>query len=308
MASKRAWSIRAFVAGTDNAGVSKLLLQVATFDGGVDALSSTMLAARLAHPSAMNGAAWRIAESSSSTIIGALLVFFIGTKRTELVVAVNPAFRRQGIGRALLDTAPRDRRLLCTSRESVGGASALLEAAGFSERHRHLRMRREATAVSLLDVDGAEIVDDFKKDARRAIVVLTAAIGEDVDDDRGWMKARLARERCAVLYLAAKSETGEVVDAGICIVAPSECAKKGERTASGEPIVGVISDVGLMRSMRGRGLSRALVRAGMKRAEQLGFRFVEVAADKRRVAAVELYEREGFEVADEDISWMRKEA
>ena len=307
MASKRAWSIRPFVAGADDAGVSKLLLQVATFDGGVDALSSTMLAARLAHPSAHNGSSWRVAESSNGTIIGVLLVFFIGTVRTEIVVGVNPAFRRQGIGRALLDTAPRDRRLLATSRESVGGASALLEAAGFSERHRHLLMRREATSVPLLDVEGVAVVDDPKKDARRAIVVLTASIGDDVDDDRGWMKARLARERCAVLYLEAESETGDVVDAGICIVAPSERAKKGERTASGEPIVGVIADVGLMRSMRGKGLSRALVRAGMKKAEQLGFRFVEVIADKRRAAAIELYEREGFEAVDEDISWMRRE-
>ncbi len=308
MASKRGWSIRAFVAGDDDAGISKLLLQVATFDGGLDALSSTMLAARLAHPSAMNGAAWRVAESSNGTIIGALLVFFIGTMRTEIVVGVNPAFRRQGIGRALVDTAPRDRRLLCTSRESVGGASALLEAAGFSERHRHALMRREATSVPLLDIDGVQIVDDPPKDVRRAIVVLTASIGDDVDDDRGWWKARLGRERCAVLYLQAEADNGDLVDAGICMVAPSERAKKGERTASGEPIVGVITDVGLMRSMRGKGLSRALVRAGMKRAEQLGFRFVEVAADKRRAAAIELYEREGFEAVDEDISWMRKEA
>ena len=80
-----------------------------------------------------------------------------------------------------------------------------------------------------------------------------------------------------------------------------------ERTAAGEPIVAIISEVGLMRSMRGKGLSRALVREGVRQAERLGFRFVEVVADKRRAAAIELYEREGFEAVDEELHWLRKE-
>ncbi len=74
MATKKAWSIRPFTA-SDSVGVCKLLLQVASFDGGVEALSPALLAARLAHPSSSNGQAWRVAESSNGTIIGALLVF-----------------------------------------------------------------------------------------------------------------------------------------------------------------------------------------------------------------------------------------
>ncbi len=307
MASKRAWNIRGFQPGVDDAGVVKLLGQVATFDGGVFALSPTMLAARLAHPSAHGGEAWRIAESSNGTIIGAMLVFFVGTVRTEVIVGVNPAFRRQGIGRALIDLAPRDKRLLAMSRSSVGGAEALLLGAAFTERHRSLLMRREATRVAALPVEGMALVEDTRKDARRAIMTLTAAMGDDVDDDRGWMKTRLARERCAVVYLEGTGPDGNAVDAGICIVMPSDRAKKGERTAAGEPIVAIISEVGLMRSMRGKGLSRALVREGIRQAERLGFRFVEVVADKRRAAAIELYEREGFEAVDEELHWLRKE-
>ena len=70
MATKRAWNIRFFQPGVDDAAVVKLLGQVATFDGGVSALSATMLAARLAHPSAQAGGAWRVAESTTGTIIG----------------------------------------------------------------------------------------------------------------------------------------------------------------------------------------------------------------------------------------------
>jgi ribosomal protein S18 acetylase RimI-like enzyme len=307
MASKKAWNIRAFEPGGDDAGITKLLMQVATFDGGVAALSSSMLAARLQHPSAHSGEAWRVAVSSNGTIIGALLVFFVGTLRTEVLVAVNPAFRRQGIGRSLLDLAPREKRLLATSRSSVGGASALLTAAGFTERYGSLLMRREVGKAPSLPVEGMAFNEDPKKDARRAIVALTASLGDDVDDDRGWMKARLGRDRVGVVYLQAPGEDEVIVDAGICIVEPSDRARKGERTASGEPIVGVIADVGLMRTMRGKGMSRALVREGIRMAERLGFRFVEVAADKRRAAAVELYEREGFEIIDEEIHWLRRE-
>lgn len=307
MASKKAWSIRSFEAGADDGGVTKLLMQVATFDGGVSALSPSLLAARLQHPAAHGGEAWRVAVSSNGTIIGALLVFFVGTLRTEVLVAVNPAFRRQGIGRGLLDLAPREKRLLATSRLSIGGASALLARAGFTERHGSLLMRREVGKAPSLPVEGMAFNEDPKKDARRAIVALTAALGDAVDDDRGLMKARLGRDRVGVMYLQAPGEDEVVFDAGICIVEPSDRARKGERTASGEPIVGVIADVGLMRTMRGRGMSRALVREGIRMAERHGFRFVEVAADKRRAAAIELYEREGFEVIDEEIHWLRRE-
>lgn len=307
MATKRAWSTRPFERGRDDASVVKLLLQVATFDGGAEAWSDTLLAARLAHPSAHEGAPWRVAVSSNGSVIGVLLVFFVGTLRTELVVAVNPAFRRQGIGRALLDLAPREKRLLCSSRVSVGGASAMLEGAGFTERHGSLLMRREVGRAPSLPMEGMAFNEDARKDARRAIVALTAALGDEVDDDRGWMEARLSRERCGVVYLQAPGTDGEIVDAGICVVSPSDRARKGERTASMESIVGVLSDVGLMRTMRGKGVSRALVREGIRLAERLGFRFVEVSADKRRTPAIELYEREGFETIDEELHWLRKE-
>lgn len=307
MATKRAWNIRSFQSGVDDAAVVKLLGQVATFDGGLGALSSTMLAARLAHPSARVGGAWRVAESTNGTIIGVLLVFVVAAARTEVIVGVNPAFRRQGIGRALLDVAPREQRLRAVSRASVGGADALLQGASFIERHRSLLMRREVTKVAALRFDDMAVVEDTGKDARRAIMTLTAVLGDDVDDDRALMQARLSRERTAAVYLQATGPDGNVFDAGICIVVPSDRAKKGERTAAGEPIVAVISEVGLLRSMRGKGLSRALVRAGIRQAESLGFRFVEVVADKRRAAAIELYEREGFENVDEEIHWLRKE-
>jgi ribosomal protein S18 acetylase RimI-like enzyme len=300
------WTIRAFDP-SDLAGVAKLLMQVATFDGGTAALPSTLLSARLQHPSAHAGAGWRVAVSHGGTIIGALLVSTVGTLRTEIEVAVNPAFRRQGIGRALIDVAPREKRLLATSRASVAGAAALLTRVGFRERHSQLVMRREVGKAPSLSVEGTAFNEDPRRDARRAIAALTALHGEDIDGDRPWMKARLARERVGVVYLQAPGDADTLLDAGLCIVEPSDRARKGERTASGEPIVGVLTEVGLLRTMRGKGMSRALVREGIRLTERLGFRFVQVSVDKRSASAVELYEREGFEVIDEDVYWWRRE-
>jgi ribosomal protein S18 acetylase RimI-like enzyme len=308
MATRRNWTMRPFEPGVDNAGVVRLLMQVATFDGSVPALNETSLAARIAHPHAEGARAWQVAVANNGSIVGALLVAFVGTMRTEVLVAVNPAFRRQGIGRALLRAAPADRRLLCTTRASVPAATALLENEGFLERHRSTLLRREAQGVRLLDAgDDLRITEDIRSDARRAIVALTAALGEDADDDRATMKARLARPRCKAFYLESCASDGSWSDVGVCIIAPCDRAKKGERTAAGEAIVGVIEDVGLMKAMRGRGLSRALVRVGMRAIQDAAFRFVEVSADNRRAAAVELYLKEGFEAVDEEIHWMRRE-
>jgi ribosomal protein S18 acetylase RimI-like enzyme len=65
---------------------------------------------------------------------------------------VNPAWRRQGIGRALLRAAPSDRRLLMTTRASVPGAAELLEKEGFKERYREARMRRKAKGLAPMEI------------------------------------------------------------------------------------------------------------------------------------------------------------
>jgi ribosomal protein S18 acetylase RimI-like enzyme len=307
MATRKTWTVRPFQPGQDDAGVARLLMSVATFDGSVAAWTEQALKARLAHPGADGGSGWRVAIANNA-VVGALLVAFVGTLRTEIVVAVNPAFRRQGIGRALLEEAPARRRLLCTSRESVPAATALLTSAGFLERYRSVVLRREAAGVKRLEPDdGMRVLEDGRNDARRAVAALVAVLGEDADDDRAWMKLRLARPRCKALYLEVPDDAGGFVDGGICIVAPCDRAKKGERTASGEAVIGVIEDVGLTRAMRGKGLSRLVVRAGMRAVQDAGFRVIEASADKRRAAAVELYQKEGFDAVDEEIHWMRRE-
>jgi mycothiol synthase len=302
VASKRQWTIRPF-AREDRAGVQKLWLGLASFDGSVPARSLAEIDARLEHPAHQSGAHWRVAVAGNGAIVGALEVGFVGSVRTELLLGVNPAWRRQGIGRALLEAAPQDRRLLVSCRASMQAASALLSSAGFTERYREARMRRRAKGLEPLEVpDGARVEVDEKQDVVRLLVGLQTVFGDDAETDEGLLRAWLARPGCTALYLSVARR-----DYGVCLVAGSEHAKKSERTPTGEPKIGVVEQVGLARSLRGKGMSRPLVRAGLLELARAGFQELEVLADRRRESAVELYEAEGFLLVDEDVHWMRRE-
>lgn len=302
--TKRAFTIRPFDDPADRAGVLKLWNAVAGFDGGVPARSAEMLAALVGHPTARGGSAWRVAVAGNGALVGVMDVRFVGTVRTELSIAVNPAWRRQGIGAALLAEAPPDKRLLVTTRESVAGATALMNAAGFSERWRDARLRRRTKGLEPIEPpEGVKIVEDATRDPARAAAALQAVFGDDADADEAALRALLARPGASVLYSVVQK-----ADHGVCLVVGNERAKKGERDHGGEPTVGLVEQVGLTKEMRGRGLSRSLVRAGMLRLARSGFLEIEVLADRRRPSAVELYEKEGFAVVDEDIHWIRKDA
>ena len=302
MAVRKQWTIRPF-APDDKTGMQRLWAGVASFDGSVRARSPAEMDALLAHPSHQQGKHWRVAVAGNGAIVGALEVAYIGTVRTELMFAVNPAWRRQGIGRALLDAAPKDRRLLVSTHASVQGALELLTSTGFTERYREARMRRKAKGLEALPPgDGAVIVVDDKRDTRRLLMALLTVFADDAEQDEALAAAWLDRPGCRALYLSVGGH-----DYGVCLVAGSERAKKSERNAGGEPTVGVVEQVGLAKAVRGKGMSRPLVRAGLLELAKAGFVDIEVLADRRRESAVELYEAEAFQVVDEDVHWIKRE-
>ena len=301
--TRSSWSIRPFDVRRDGAGLLKLWTAVSGFDGSVAAPSEAVLDALLASPAGRGAAAWRIATAGNGGIVGSLEVMFVGTRRTEVRVVVNPAWRRQGLGAALLRTAPPDRWLLATSRSSVGGASELLASLGFHERYRAARLRRASEGLAGLPPRaGARIADDPTRDLDRVMRALRRAFDEGDNMDIGVWRARLSRPGCRVLYLTVGED-----DEGICIVAGNERAKKSERDKAGIPTTGVVERVGLSKALRGKKLSRPLVRAGLVALTDAGYDELEVTADRRRPAAVALYEEEGFVVVDEEVHWSRKE-
>lgn len=301
--TKRAFTIRPFDEGADRAGVLKLWTAVAGFDGSVSARTPEILNALLAHPASRGCSGWRVAVAGNGAVVGVMEVQFVGTLRTELSIAVNPAWRRQGIGAALLDEAPAGKRLLVASRDSVAGATALLKGAGFSERYREARLRRRVHGLEPIEPPaGARIVEDPNRDPARCVAAFTAVFGDEAEQDVPLVRALLSRPGASVLYTVVQKR-----DHGVCVVVGNDRARKVERDHAGEPTVGLVERVGLTKEMRGRGLSRSLVRAGMMRLARSGYADIEVLADRRRPSAVELYEKEGFVVVDEDVHWMRRE-
>lgn len=304
MSSQPAWRIRPF-SSSDKGGLLRLWSSVSFHDGTVAARSAEWLDAMLEHPRTQNGRAWYVAEAGKA-VVGALEVQFLGKLRTEVAVVVDAGFRRQGIASALIRKAPYQRRLLIRSRSNTPGAGALLSGAGFEERYREVRLRRRTQGLVPLKVPSSiEVVEDRHRDVDRFLRCAASVFGEEFeqsDDERNLWQALLWRTGCRLVYMREKGR-----DIGLCLGALCDAARKQERDAGGVPTVGVIEKVGLIDAVRGRGLSRPLVRAGCLSLAAQGLTSIEASVDMRRPSAMKLYSEESFAPYDEDILWMRAE-
>jgi GNAT superfamily N-acetyltransferase len=299
---KRQFDVRPFEAAKDRSGVLKLWAAVCGFDGSVPPVSPDHLDALLEDAATDGGSGWRVATAPNGAVVGVLDVYFVGSKRTRFSMAVNPAWRRSGIGARLLEELPGDKRLLTASRLSVDGATALLEKAGFSERHREARLRMPRVELDEIELpEWASLEEDESRDEGRFADACHEAFGEG-EDGPGVVSALLGRPGTRVTYL-----TTPQGDQGVCVVTALDRCKKSERTKDGEPRVGLLERVGLAKACRGKGLSRPFVRHGLRLLWDDGYEFFEVTADGRRPQAQKLYERDGFTEFDEDILWIRRD-
>jgi len=299
------WTLRPFDAESDKAGVLKLWRDAAGFDASVEVRTQSQLDALLAHRMSEGGADWRVATASNNAVVGALTISYVGSLRTELTLAVNPAWRRRGIGKALLAEAPAGKRLLISTRASVAAATTLLEQQGFTERHRTVRLRQKAIDFddqALPLPNWAKVAEDEAREALRYISAAKSVFGDEEPSDPRFVAAQLQRPGVRVIYLS--SPKG---DDGICVIGPSPQLKKSDLKKDGSGNVGLLIKVALSKATRGKGVSRPLVRAGLCQLVDDGYAELEVTADKRRQAAIDLYLREGFVTTDEDIHWIRRD-
>lgn len=301
MANKRQFAVGPFDPEAHRSGVLKLWAAVCGFDGSVPPRSPEHLDALLSQPAADDASGWRVATAPNGAVVGVLDVYFVGSRRTRFSMAVNPAWRRSGIGARLLTELPDGKRLLTESRASLDGATAMLESAGFEERHRDIRLRVAREQPSAPEVPGwAEIEEDPSADEARFLAASEAAFGEP--DEPGLAETVLGRPGTRVAYL--KTPAG---DQGVCVVTALDRCKKSERKKDGEPTVGLLERVGLAKECRGKGVSRPFVRHALGMLFEDGYETFEVVADGRRPQAKKLYEREGFVEFDEDIHWIRRD-
>lgn len=303
MAQQRQFDVVPFDGREHRAGVLKLWAAVGSFDGSVPPRSPEHLDALLAHASSEGGAPWRVVTAPNGPVIGVMSVRFIGTKRTQLELAVNPAWRRQGVGRKLCAELPPQKRLLASSRASVEAAGDFFRALGFQERHRDVRLRAPRERVLEPELPAwARVEEDKARDAARYSRVAEAALTDEEAFEAGVADALLGRPGTRVFYL--KTSEG---DQGVCLVTALDRCKKSERRPDGSATVGLLEQVGLARACRGKGLSRPLVRVGLRALFDDGYEFFEVVSDGRRPQAQKLYENEGFVLHDEDVHWLRRD-
>lgn len=300
---KRAFEIRPFDPVAHHQGALRLWGAVAGFEGAVPARSAAELEALLDDPACQGATAWRVCLATNDAVIGLLALRFVGSRRVQLELLVNPTWRRQGVGRALLEAVPAGRRLLLQSSARSEAATHFLLAHGFEERHRELRLRAPKGEVQPTTLPSwAEIVEDTTLDVGRYALVAAKALQEREGFEAGAGELLLSREGTRIFYL--RTPQG---DQGACVVTPQRRARKSERLADGKPRVGLLEQVGLARECRGKGLSLPLIRRGLQALLEDGYEEWEVTADSRRPNARTLYEAEGFVPYEEDVHWLRRD-
>jgi GNAT superfamily N-acetyltransferase len=209
----------------------------------------------------------------------------------ELVVA--PAFRRRGIGRALLRVAIEEWRLRGAHRLSVEltpgeeAGRALLSGMGLEEAF--VRFRQEPIAISdALRANGVEIrsvgTDDFE-----AVTRLVAEMGphrspvpERMDAVRRSFEELIGRPQDASLVAV---QDGTVV--GVCTLELREPMRSPGLEAW-------IPELVVTEPMRGRGTGGALLAAGLAQAVERGASSAVLESGNGRRVAHALYRSFGF--------------
>src|SRR5690606_17916230 len=117
----------------------------------------------------------------------------------------------------------------------------------------------------------ASIEEDTTRDPHRYARVAALALSEDERESLEMADVLLGRPATRVFYL--RTPEG---DQGLCLVTALGRSKKSERRSDGSPTVGLLEQVGLARACRGKGLSRPLVRAGLRALAEDDYGWFEV--------------------------------
>lgn len=242
-----------------------------------------------------------------------------GGRAFQTVCLVHPEARGQGIGAAFLDwqephlraiartlpeTGAGQTRLSAYTWERDAGATALLEAAGWTRQALGYEMVR-STLDDIPDVPlppGIEVRPVGPDDRRR---IWDAAV-DAFRDHRDEPEADEADYRAVVsapyqdprLWIVA-FDGDEVAGSVIGIIDPEENAHHGRAR-------GLIDEVSTRRPWRRRGLARALIARGLAALREQGMTSAYLGVDGANPnQAMTLYESMGFEITSVTIDWSK---
>ncbi len=236
---------------------------------------------------------------TSSEVAGWLWWEVQGDRAVRMEGFVAPAFRRKGVGTALLEGAERDltwrvpgASLALRTYADLTGAVALFHAAGYIPRRHFNRMTvaldRRWEAVALEGVH----FETFQRDHLERLVDADNAIfsdhwGSQPQTIEGFARAQIEmRPHDPQLWVLAL--TGETIVAE-CLAHTSQEAAPGERE-------GYIAHLGVRREWRGKGLGRAILCEGLNRLRAAGYQIASLMVDADNAPAVNLYRGVGMDV------------
>lgn len=254
---------------------------------------------------------------------GQTLVGYAHLDTTDLVegssaeLAVHPAARRRGIGRALVRTMVElspDGRMRLWSHGERAAAGELAESLGFHRVRVLWQMRR--SLLSALGVprlpEGITLrtFEPGRDDA--AWLALNTEAFSDLPDQGGWVQADLDRRIAepwfdASGFLLAQDAHGHLAGFHWTKVHghdPAHHHGPHVEAHDHEPI-GEVYVVGVADAWRGSGLGRALVLAGLRHLRSRGLSQVMLYVDAANVPAIRLYESLGFTRWDTDVLYRR---
>jgi mycothiol synthase len=313
--------LRPYAGGADLAEVVRLLNAEAAADGLQRRTSLEELGAIYAHPSDAFDPARDVTVAEIDGEVVAVgeretVDTTDGHREYRLDGVVDPAWRRRGIGRALLRESERIARerasveghaspiLASWSWETQPGDRALLEWAGFQPARWFFDMVRP-TLDDVVDValpDGLEI---RSIDAWLARAVWAADIDAFADHWGGfdhseenlqrWLDAPTTDLSLWVIAFDGAEIAGGVVNS----IDPDQNAALGVRR-------GWLNSVFTRRAWRRRGLATALVARSLARLRERGMSSAALGVDADNPnGALGLYERLGFVIDERAIAWRK---
>ncbi len=223
---------------------------------------------------------------------------------------VAPPFRRQGIGRRLIELAAsmeygRGRPNVVMGRlPDDEAARAFLEATGFAFHSTLWDLALPAGAAVPGPTWTRDLVArafDRSRDIETWVDLFNAAFADHATPlqlDASFITAGMDDPTIddADTLLIADRASGELV--GFCAAAP-------ERSDGSVKEKGEIWTIGVRPARQGQGLGRQLLRWGVERLRSLGVRDIELAVNGRNERALHLYEDEGFARTNTRERWTR---
>jgi ribosomal protein S18 acetylase RimI-like enzyme len=314
--------LRPFAGEPDLAEIVRIRNAEAIADGLNERRSLEGLVAEYSHPSASFDARRdvTIAELDGRPVAVAWREWVDttdGLREYRLAGAVDPEFRRQGIGTALLeDGLRRSREMAAThpastskvfgswSDEHQAGDEALLRGAGFEQARWFFEMSRpNLDGVVELPLPDGLTLRPITMDLAKAVWDADVEAfkdhwgGFDSSDEH---LARWLADPTLDLSLWVVAFDGDEVAGGIInVIDPVENEALGRRQ-------GWLASVFTRRPWRNRGLATALIAASLARLRERGMTSAALGVDADNPSgALGLYERMGFEVELRSTAWRR---